>query len=205
MLQPIPITEDGIISYFPPQEDPLSANIGIIQGDKYTWLFDVGNGELALEAVNSITRPKNAVLSHFHPDHIGNIAKSEFENIYQGVFTYRHTGIGNVVKGDIYIEDGVLLHLFELPSSHSKGSLGLEVNGKYAFLGDGAYAMNKNGQTIYNASLLIEEIRKLRSLEAEWLLLSHRPKFIHKKSGVIALLEKIYAKRDANEPYIYTK
>ena len=95
------------------------------------------------------------------------------------------------------------LHLFELPCSHAKGSIGLEVNEKYAFLGDAAYCMTKDGRPAYNANLLAEEIKVLKGLTAEYFLLSHDKKFVRRKEVVLSWLEGIYGKRDAKNPYIF--
>ena len=91
-----------------------------------------------------------------------------------------------MVESDLYIDDGVKIHFFPLPSTHAKGSLGMEVDETYAFLGDGIYPMQKNGQALYNANLLADQLRVLHSLKAE----------------VIAELEAIYARRQSQSMYI---
>jgi len=193
--------ESGI-SYLPAGGPPLSADIGIINGEKHIWLFDVGNGPAALGALAELEGVKNAVISHFHPDHMGNLDKIDLNEIYLGKNTRSYTDHGTVVCGNIYIDDGIKLHIFPLPSSHAKGSVGLEVNGKYAFLGDGTYAALKGGKVCYNTSVLKDELSVLKSLEAKYFLLSHDEKFIREREEVISELEGIYSRRSPKESYI---
>ncbi|MBQ3500781.1 MAG: hypothetical protein IJA70_05090, partial [Oscillospiraceae bacterium] len=106
------------------------------------------------------------------------------------------------VADDIFIDDGVKIHIFPLPSSHAKGSVGLET-GDYAFLGDATYATMKQGRVCYNASVLKEEITVLKNLSAKFFLISHDEKFIRPKEEIIAELEEIYSKRDPKESFIW--
>lgn len=194
--------EDGI-AYWKATQNPLSADIGVIEGERNTWLFDVGSSDEAVMCVRGLQKPKMVVLSHFHQDHITNWNRIDGERFYQGAHTFRYTKTGEVVKGHLWMEDGIGLHLFELPCSHAKGSIGLEVNERYAFLGDAVYFTVKNGKTAYNANLLAEEIKVLRNLKAEYFLLSHDKKFVRRKEVVLAQLEGIYAKRNSRNPFIF--
>lgn len=200
MPQRIKITDQ--ITYWKATQNPLSADIGVVEGNQYTWIFDVGSSETSVKCIDSIVGQKNVILSHFHQDHIGNISKIDFKTLYQGAHTKRYTKAGEVVCKHLEIEDGVKIHLFELPCSHAKGSVGLEVNEKYAFLGDATYPTMKDGKPAYNANLLAEEIKVLQALKAEYVLLSHSEEFVHRKEDVIAKLETIYALRDAQSAYI---
>lgn len=201
-MVPERIRIDDRISYWKATKEPLSSDIGVIEGDEYTWIFDVGFSEEAVACVQSIQGPKNIVLSHFHSDHTANWSRVTFQNLYQGKHTLKYTHCGEVVSGDLWIKDGIELHLFELPTSHAKGSIGLEINGKYAFLGDAAYCAMKNGKQVYNANRLAEEIKVLRGLKAEYVLLSHRERFMCKKKVLLVQLETIYAKRDAHNGWV---
>ena len=189
------------ISYIEAGENPLSADVGLISGDRFLWLFDVGNDPKVTELLNSIDRPKIAVISHFHADHAGGLSGLSAEKIYLGAQTFKHTGRGEIVRGDIYFDDGLPIHIFELPSSHSPGSVGLEA-GDFCFLGDGIYSTKKQGRTVYNAGLLQAEIKKLRSLSASRFLLSHDGRFVYPRGEVISSLEEIWSRRIKNEPYI---
>lgn len=123
---------NNLISYISPTENPLSANVVMIQGKDALWLYDVGNHPDIPQIVDTYSngRKVNAILSHFHEDHIGNLPGMGVDEVYQGKYTHRHTGMGTVVEDDIYIQDGeVRLHIFQLPSSHAKGCVALEVNG----------------------------------------------------------------------------
>ena len=134
------------ISYLPAGENPLSADVGIVEGQKALWLFDLGNSAEAAEALNALKKPKNAVISHFHSDHLGNLDRVVLSELYLGANTFNYAWLGKFVRDDNYIDDGVKLRIFPLPSSHAKGSLGIEVSGEYAFLGDGVYPGTKNGK-----------------------------------------------------------
>ena len=61
------------ISYVKATEKPLSADVGIVEGDEFIWIFDVGADESVPISLNKIQKPKNAVISHFHPDHMKNL------------------------------------------------------------------------------------------------------------------------------------
>ncbi len=193
------------ISYLKASENPLSADIGIVKGCHSTYLFDLGNSQEALQLLETLSADRKelkAILSHFHPDHTGNLSKIKLAEIYVGANTYGYTHCGQIVNEDIYIEDGIRLHIFPLPSSHAKGCLGLEVNGEYAFLGDATYSTKKDGKIVYNATLLADEMRVLEKLKAKYFLLSHREKFVQRKEDVLRQLHKIYDRRVKGEPYI---
>lgn len=216
---------DDDISYIEPTVNPLSANVVIINGKYAVWLYDVGNHPdipdmlfdyiikdiVSMDDGSASQKKKvNIILSHFHPDHIGNLMKIYEETddceIYQGRLTYKHTHIGNVVEEDMYIDDGELsLHIFPLPSSHAKGSMALEVNNKYCFLGDGIYAMQKSYEQLYNAGILKEEIEVLKNVKADKFMCSHKTPFERPKKAVIRWLESIYNRREKDKPYIYDK
>ena len=183
------------ISYITSTAVPLSATVVLVTGCDYMWMFDVGKHPDIPEIVKEFNRDGkkiNAVLSHFHQDHIGNIQKFKFNEVYQGRLTYKYTQIGEITESDIFINDGdVRLHIFPLPSSHSKGSLAMEIDDMYCFLGDGIYAMEKSGEKVYNAGLLKEEINVLKTVKADNFCLSHREPFITPKEIIIRHLEKI--------------
>lgn len=184
------------ISYIEATEDPLSADIGIIRCDDAEWLYDVGNDERSLEGLDG---QYNVVLSHFHQDHTGSLDKIRTGALYVSGETFRHTGWGTVVNGDLTIGG---LRIFQLPSSHTKGCLGLEIGNEYAFVGDALYCKAKNGYYVYNAQLLKDEIEVLKELKAPKLLVSHFKGLVRPKDEVIAELEQIYSMREKNNPDI---
>lgn len=180
--------------------EPLSCHCFIIEGKDNTWIFDVGASEKAFNEIKNIEN-KIIVLSHFHQDHIENINKLDCNNIFQGEFTFKHTGKGNIVTEEKIIDDGVEFRIFPLPNTHAKGSVGLE-SGDYAFLGDAIYPSHINGHHAYNATLLKAEIDTLKSCKAKYFILSHNEEFIYTKEDMLARLESVYLKRNPKEPYI---
>ena len=188
------------ISYFPHRELPLSADVGVIRFDDGLWIYDVGSTEETAAAINDMSGHKNVVLSHFHPDHAGNVERVMCDMLYAGAFTCKRLGVGTAVKDHLFFDSGI--HLFPLPSSHAKGCVGLEY-GNYAFLGDATYSTVKAGQIAYNAGILKEQITVLKSIRADWFLLSHSEPFARHKTEVILHLEEIYALRSRNSPFIF--
>lgn len=195
--------------YIPASDDPLSADVGVFYGDNRIWLFDVGYGEKVLSQIREACnmpagkgKKISIVISHFHPDHMGNINAFNDADIYVGANTRKYLDKGIVVDKDMYIDDGVKLHIFPFPSSHAKGSLGFEIEESYVWLGDGAYTTVINGMSCYNAGVLLEGIKVLKALAAENVLLSHQKRIVRDKAAVVSWLEKIYNSRKANEPYI---
>lgn len=190
------ITINEKISYIPASDNPLSADIGIIRVGGKTWLFDVGNDERSIEGLDGTY---NVVLSHFHADHVGNLEKISCKELFISKETYDHVLRGTVVRDSIAAGN---LRVFPIPSSHTKGCLGLEVDGTYAFVGDALYSKVKDGCYVYNAQLLKDEIAVLKGLQASFLLVSHFDGLIRRKEEVLAELEEIYEMRTKNEAYI---
>ena len=184
------------ISYIPATENPLSADIGIIKGGEQTWLYDVGDGAAVIDG---LTGSFQVVLSHFHQDHTGNLQKLDIQNLYVSGETQRHVGRGILVTQDIFLG---AMHLFPIPSSHCKGCLGLEIDEAYAFVGDALYCKAKNGEYLFNAQLLRDEIAVLKKLKAPYLLVSHHPGLVRPREEVIAEFEELYAQRDMGSDII---
>lgn len=183
------------------QTNPLSADIGIILGKDHIWVYDVGSSETGLSLLTTISH-KNIVISHFHPDHMGNLTSLDYDELYVGKNTYNYTKKGNVVDSDIYIEDGCKLHIFPIPSSHAKGCLGLEIDETFAFIGDAMYANMKGGVYGYNVQHLSSLIQVLKELKSPYLLLSHKEGMLRDKKSILYALEKIYSSRKKDEPFI---
>ena len=187
------------VAHLPATEAPLSADVGLVRTDGMLWIYDVGAAPAAAAEVNALLGKKTVVLSHFHPDHIGNLEQVEYEAFYGGTFTCKKTGGGIVVSRELFLPEGV--HLFPLPSVHAKGCIGMEYAG-YAFLGDALYPAAKAGQAVYNVSLLAQQLQVLKGLRAEWFLVSHSRPFAHKRDEVLARLEALYAKRVPGQTYL---
>lgn len=198
------------IVYLPSTCDPLSAEVVKISGETKTWFYDVGSCEKARQLIENTQGQKGIVISHFHPDHmrnldaLQNVDTKAFSDVdlFVGENTFKYTKRGTIVCGDIFIEDGVSLHIFPIPSCHAKGSLGLEINEEYAFLGDALYSTYKKENPVYNVQMLKEEIEVLKSLQAGIFLLSHQMDKLQSKGEVIANLEEIYGRRQKNNPFI---
>ena len=189
---------NNLISYISPTENPLSANVVMIQGKDALWLYDVGNHPDIPAIIDTYSngRKVNAILSHFHEDHIGNLPGM---GVDEGPDRVQQPGVDD----DIYIQDGdVSLHIFTLPSSHAKGCVALEVNEEWCFLGDALYAMQKCGHNLYNAGILKEEINVLQNIKAEKFMLSHRTPFEKPKGIIMRWLGEIYDRRVKGEVYI---
>ena len=191
-----PITINDKISYIEATQDPLSADIGIIRAESGVWLFDVGNDA---DRIAGLIGEYNVVLSHFHQDHAGSIDRIRVKQLYMSKETYRHIGRGTVAESDVRIGG---LHIFPIPSSHTTGSLGLEVDESYAFVGDALYSKVKDGFYIFNAQLLKDEIKVLSGIKAPYFLVSHFNGLIRGKDEVIEELKEIYCMRDKNDPEI---
>lgn len=194
--------EDNL--YFLPSEDSpiLSADIGLFVGGKFVWTYDCGASDRAYELLKSIDN-LNITFSHFHKDHTENIYRlTNVSNNYVGNYSYKHFGFGTVITDDIYFEDEGIIHIFPLSNSHSKGSLAMEINDTYVFIGDSAYGKWVDKHLTYNAQLLLEQYRKLKTVNAEKCLVSHDKQFVIDKSEILAKFEKILSKRKSSEPII---
>lgn len=179
------------ISFFEASDNPLSADIGIVCGNSFIWLFDSGCGNSSLEAINSLSGNKNLIISHFHPDHMANALNVNTSSLYVGANTYKYLKCGSIVEKDLFFDDGVKIHIFPFASTHAKGSLAMEVNEEYVFLGDAIYPGTKNGKRAYNAGFLREQIKSLKEIKAHSVLLSHRMNTCKPKDELINELETI--------------
>lgn len=193
------------ISYIKASEEPLSSDVIIIEGDRYTYLFDVGNNEEVAVYLEQLPKKKKIVLSHFHQDHMGSIGRLSFDAVYVGKGTEKYleeTMPRQVLCEPMLIEDGVQLEIYPVPNSHAKGSLVLMVDKEYLFLGDSLYSKVQEDKYVYNAQLLKEEIGLLKRLPAKTVFSSHEVRPLKGKGGVVRFLEQIYSKRETGDPYI---
>lgn len=199
-MKPVFITER--ISYLPATEEPLCADVVVIAGAEFNWIYDVGSSAEAAEFVSALPGRKNVIISHFHGDHTANLNRIAYDNLYCGDFSAAKLGKGISVTSALSIDDGVRLDIFPLASTHSKGALGLQVDGKIAFIGDAVYSQVKGGRAVYNVNTLKQMISVLERLEAERFALSHSEGFIHSKNDVIRSLRELYSSRKPGESYI---
>lgn len=216
------ITEQ--ISYIMASDNPLSADVILIEGQEYFYIFDVGNNEQVAEYINTLPKKKCVVLSHFHADHMGNIGRVDFETVYLGANTanYVHQyipedalqgcaeGSGTLqsvpryatVVEPVKLSDGVSVEIYPVPNSHAKGALLLQVNEEYIFIGDSLYSKVDGEDYVYNVQLLKEELELLKSLAGTQVFSSHENRPIKSKAAVLRFLEQIYEKREKNDAYI---
>lgn len=88
MIEPIKITEN--ISYIKASDNPLSADVVLAEGREYLYVFDVGNDEQVAEYLNSLPKSKRVILSHFHADHMGNVGRVNWNNVFFGANTEKY-------------------------------------------------------------------------------------------------------------------
>lgn len=189
------------LTVLPSTETPFSADVYIIKGENHNYIFDVGISKGAKNLLEN-TPNKIFIISHFHPDHMGNLKHfpCSDNNVYVGDYTHKILGYGNIVKQTIEINDGINLKIIPIPNSHAKGSLAVVVNDLYLLIGDSLYCNSKG----YNVSLLNAEIRLLKELNYSYVISSHKDK-VYEKDTVIKELEFYYSKRSKDKPYISFK
>ena len=112
MTDIIRITENTY--YIKSSDTPLSADVIFVDGQEYLYVFDVGNSQEVAEYINSIPKKKRVILSHFHPDHMGNIGRVEFETVFFGANTegYLKNYIADYAKERFQDLPGALLKAF---------------------------------------------------------------------------------------------
>ena len=93
------------ISYTPSSTKPFSCDVVFIKGQKFTWIFDCGTTKEIADEINRIQTPKNIVISHFHPDHILNLARVNYDNLYVSKYTKKYTFKGTVLESDFFAQD----------------------------------------------------------------------------------------------------
>lgn len=153
----------------PPTEEPLSSDVFIVEGEKRYYVFDVGTGADALEAIRSLQKPVVVILSHFHQDHTGNMAHLQPERLLCGVRTRKHLGWGEAVESMLEIADGIFIRVQPCVSPHAPGCLIMTVNDTYTFLGDLCYAHPGKGQGEEKGML-----NTLKKLNTHYFIASHR-------------------------------
>lgn len=119
------------IKYLPATSDPLSADVYCIEGDKYCYVYDVGNDDRSLQYINQIGKEKIVVLSHHHKDHTGNIVGLHYRDLYVGKKTYEVIGKGIIVENMLTLNDGVRIDVSHCISPHTEGSLIITVDNEY--------------------------------------------------------------------------
>ena len=134
------------IRRIPAVDEPLSADVFIIAGAARYYVFDVGTSDAAPAAIAALDKPVWAILSHFHKDHIGNMARLCPEKVLAGARTCKYVENATLVDSSLTIRDGVEIIVQSCVSPHAPGCLIATVDGEYTFIGDLHYARPGTGQ-----------------------------------------------------------
>ena len=174
------------IKYLPATCDPLSADVYFIEGDKYCYIYDVGNDNNSLHHINEVEKEKTIVLSHYHKDHVGNIDCINYRNLYVGKKTYDTIGKGKLVEDVITINDGVKIEIIHCTSPHTDGSLILNVDNEYTLIADLYFT-----RPPFDRDKAIKMIDILNNINTKYFVISHQEdeKIVSKEKLVAELLD----------------
>lgn len=157
------------IRYLPAAADPLSADVYFVDGDKYCYIYDVGNNAQALDAISRVQKGKKVVLSHYHKDHLGNIDKIEYLDLYVGKLTQEITQKGYLVESKVTIQDGVTIEIIPCVSPHVDGFLILNIGHEYALISD--LYFTRPTHSLEKAAKMLDT---LRALDTKFFVISHQ-------------------------------
>ena len=190
---------NSYLSYLPASVDPLSADVYLVNGNEYNYIVDTGSSDEALKFVSEV-KNKRVIITHFHEDHMGNVPRLSVEDkdLYVGSYSAKVLKRGTVVRERLSFNDGPLVEIIPMPSSHAKGCLSVLLDHEILLMGDSFYGHNDKG---YNVSLLYDQIKTLKELEFTWAYMSHDERR-HSKTKIIRLLEMFYSKREQGKDYI---
>lgn len=152
----------------PAVEEPLSADVFIIEGDTRYYVFDVGSSDAAYDAIMALDKPVTVILSHFHQDHTGNMNRLSTAQTLAGARTMKYIAGGTLVDALMMIRDGVTIDVRPCVSPHAPGCLIATVDGAYTLIGDLTYARPGTGQGEAKGMLNV-----LKSLETKYFVPSH--------------------------------
>lgn len=174
------------IKYLPATSDPLSADVYFIVGDKYCYIYDVGNNDHSLHCINQTDKEKVIILSHYHKDHVGNIEHIVAHSLYVGKKTYETIGKGQIVEKTFSITDGVKIDVIPCPSPHTDGSLIINVDNEYTIIADLFFT-----RPPFDVSKAMMMIETLKSVETKYYVVSHQEdeKVISKEQFITELIE----------------
>ena len=157
------------IEYHPATNDPLSADVYCVEGDKYCYVYDVGNDERSLQYINQIGKEKVVVLSHHHKDHTGNIVGLHYRDLYVGKKTYEIIGKGIIVEDALTINDGVRIDVSHCVSPHTEGSLIITVDNEYTLIADLYFT-----RPPFDEEKAMKMIDFLRNIDTQYFVISHQ-------------------------------
>ena len=156
------------ICQIPATADPLSADVFIIEGDARYYVFDVGCNDAVYEAISALDKPVTVILSHFHRDHSGNMARLAPEKVLAGARTCKYVDNATLVDAPLIIRDGVEIIVQPCVSPHAPGCLIATVDSMYTFVGDLHYARPGTGQGEAKGMLNL-----MKSLDTQYFVISH--------------------------------
>lgn len=178
-------TINSYLQYLPSSQEPLSSNVYFINGKDNTYIYDVGRNDEAYNQIQNILINKTIVISHFHGDHLDNINRVTYSNLYVSNYTHKHINKGTIVSSIINIDDGIKLEIIPASSVHSKGSLLLNINNEYCLIGD---LVHYDGPL--NKSLYCMMIQDLEKVNTEYFVMGHGTNCIYEKNVLIESLRK---------------
>ena len=174
------------IKYLPATNNPLSADVYFVDGDKYCYIYDVGNNEYSLSQINQVEKEKVIILSHHHKDHTGNIESINYRNLYAGKFTYETIGKGIIVEDKFTINDGVKIEVIHCISPHTEGSLIVNIDNEYTLIADLFFT-----RPPFDKKKARKMIESLKNIDTKFFVISHQEeaKIITKKGLIEELLD----------------
>lgn len=157
------------IRYLTAANDPLSADVYCIEGDKYCYVYDVGNDDRSLRYINQIGKEKVVILSHHHKDHTGNIADIHYCDLYVGKKTYEAIGKGVIVEDKLTINDGARIDVIHCTSPHTDDSLIITVDNEYTLIADLYFT-----RPPFEMEKTKKMIETLRAIDTKYFVISHQ-------------------------------
>lgn len=154
----------------PPAEEPLSADVFLIEGDTRWFVFDVGSNDEALAVLSRLDKPVTVILSHFHRDHTANMHRFSPALTLAGARTLKHIPHGTLVDAPLTLRDGIEITVRPCVSPHAPGCLIATVDGMYTFIGDLTYARDARPQAEAKGML-----NALRPVDTAYFVPSHMP------------------------------
>lgn len=157
------------IKYLPATNNPLSADVYFIDGDKYCYIYDVGNNEYSLSQINQVEKERIIILSHHHKDHTGNIESINYRNLYLGKLTFETIGKGIIVEDEFTINDGVKIEVIHCISPHTEGSLIANIDSEYTLIADLYFT-----RPPFDQEKAIKMIASLKNIDTKYFVISHQ-------------------------------